>query len=119
MKRNKVIGQFGENVAKNFLIRNAYKIIDQNIKTSYFEIDIIAKKNGLYVFVEVKTRTSDIYGEADSAMSARKIKNIKRGASRYILFKKIDENMVRFDFISVDINKIKKSAKIKHYKDII
>lgn len=119
MNRKKVVGNFGEKLACEYLIKKGYKIVDRNIKTSYFEIDIIAEKNNLYIFVEVKTRTSNIYGGADGAISSRKIKSIKRGAGRYIFKNKIDENMVRFDFISVDINKNEKSAKIKHYKDII
>lgn len=119
MNYRQKIGEFGEILAKKYLIRHGYKILAKNIKTSYFELDIIAKKDNLHVFIEVKTRTSEIFGEADEAISAKKIINMKKGALRYIIYNKIDENLIRFDFISVDINREKKTAKIKHYKDII
>ena len=119
MNHKQKIGEFGENLVKQYLTNRGYEIIDCNIKLSYFEIDIIAKKDGWFVFVEVKTRLSQVFGGADMAMSSKKIKNIKRGISRYILKNKINENMVKIDFISVDLNRLRKTANIKHYRDII
>ncbi|MFH1662298.1 MAG: YraN family protein [Candidatus Falkowbacteria bacterium] len=119
MNYNQKVGQFGEEVAKNYLIRKGYKIVDCNVKTSYQEIDIIAKKDGGIIFVEVKTRTSDIYGEAEDAIDNRKINNLKMAVQGYLFGNKIFIDDVRVDLVAVDIDKVKKTAKIKHYEGIV
>jgi putative endonuclease len=118
MMYNQKIGKFGEILAKNYLIRNNYKIIAENVKVSFQEIDIIAYIKGIYVFIEVKTRTSSIYGSADEAVSAKKIFNLKKAIIIYLNQAKICSRNIRLDIISIDVNKYKKTANIKHYKDI-
>jgi len=119
MNHNQKVGQFGEMLAKNYLIKKGYTIIEQNVKTSYQELDIIAKKNNEMVFVEVKTRTSDIYGEAEDAIDNRKLNNLKLAVQGYLFGNKIFIDDVRVDLIAVDIDKFKKTAKIKHYEGIV
>ncbi len=121
MNYNQKVGQFGEEIAKKYLIKHGYKIIASNIQTSHKEIDIIVKLKDLLVFVEVKARTSNKYGEADEGMGSRKIKNLKDAIKKYLgnSNNKIYYKDIRADLIAVDIDKNKKIAKIKHYKDII
>lgn len=119
MNHNQKVGKFGEDLAKNYLIKHGYKIIDRNIQIRYKELDIIAKLKNLLVFVEVKTRTSNKYGLADESITRKKIKNLKYAIKKYLNYTKTDYNDIRADLIAVDINKDKKIAKIKHYKDII
>lgn len=119
MNRNQIVGQFGERLARDFLIRNGYRIIERNIKTSYKELDIVAFKNNTLVFVEVKTRTNLRYGSADEALFSRKLKNLKRAIGIYLRnFNRIRFKDIRLDLIAIDIEKLKKTAKIKHYKNI-
>ncbi|MDD4333436.1 MAG: YraN family protein [Patescibacteria group bacterium] len=119
MNYKQTVGQFGEMLAKNYLIRKGYQILDSNVKISYKEIDIIAKNGDFTVFIEVKTRTSSIFGEADEAFSSTKMRRFRTAVANYIFENNIDENFVKIDLISVDINKYKKIAKIRHFKDII
>ena len=119
MTYNQKVGKFGEILARNYLIKHKYKIIAQNVKTSYQEIDIIAYIKGIYVFVEVKTRTSAIYGTADEAINVRKILNLKKAIINYLNKAKISSRNIRLDLISIDVNKSNKTANIKHYIDII
>lgn len=118
MTYNQEIGKYGEMLAKNYLIRHNYQILAKNVKVSFQEIDIIAYIKGIYVFIEVKTRTSAIYGKADEAVNAKKILNLKKAIIIYLNKAKISSRNIRLDLISIDINKIKKIANIKHYKDI-
>jgi len=112
------IGGFGEMLAKNYLIKHGYKIIETNVKTSYQEIDIIAKKGKFTIFVEVKTRTSFALGSADTALTVKKIKNYKKVINSYMYDNNFDKRYFRMDLISIDINKKDNKATIKHYKDI-
>lgn len=118
MNHNQKVGRFGEGLARDYLVRHGYKIIGENIKVSYKEIDIIAKKQSLIVFIEVKTRTSDKFGFADEAISSKKIKHLKRAIGAYLKSYNPEFKDIRLDLIAIDIDKYKKIAKIKHYKDI-
>ena len=119
MSHNQEVGKFGEMLAKNYLIRHGYEIIDLNVKLSYQELDIVARKRGLAIFVEVKTRISQVYGSAEEAFAFSKSRRFQKGIEMYIRNHKICADDIRGDLITVDIDRLKKTAKIKHYKDII
>lgn len=106
-------------MARRFLENNGYKIIDANVKTSFKEIDLIARRDNCLVFVEVKTRTSAVYGDASEAMFGKKLKNFRQAISLYLGRIKSGYVDIRADFISVDIDRQKKIAKIKHFKDVL
>jgi len=120
MKKDKRqnIGAFGETLACDFLKKRGYKIIDRNARLSYLEIDIIAKTKQELVFIEVKTRISQILGPADEALKNSQIKNLKKAIVKYCAKNKQKLDNIRLDLISVNIILPKKSAKIKHFKNI-
>lgn len=119
MTHNKRIGEFGETLAKNYLIKHGYKIIDANVKLSYQELDVVALKDNQVVFIEVKTRISQFYGPAENAFQFTKLERFRRGMEMYMGHKNLQAEQVRADLITVDIDYIKKTAKIRHYKDVI
>ena len=119
MTHNQRIGVFGETLAKNYLIKRGYKIIEANVKLSYQELDIIALKEDCVVFVEVKTRISQFYGPAENAFQYTKLNRFRRGMEMYMNNKNLSADEVRADLITVDIDYYKKTAKIKHYKDVV
>jgi len=119
MSHNQEVGAYGEDLAEQFLRRKGYKFIDRNVKTSYKEIDLIFLDGSAIVFVEVKTRTSTIYGSAEEAMTDKKINNLKRAAMLYLNGKNKYYKELRFDFLAVDIEPRTKEANIKHYIDMI
>jgi len=117
--RNQVIGQYGENLACNYLKRNGYKIIARNYKISYEEIDIIAEQNDILVFIEVKTRVSQFYGDGSEATQGIKQKRLNLAIQKYLDKYKLWDIEPRCDLITIFINKITNSAKIEHFKDIL
>lgn len=123
MNYKKTVGQFGEELAQQYLIRKGYQIIGSNIKTSFKEIDIIARIKDLVVFVEVKTRTTSEFGRAVDALTEMKTNNLERAVSMYLESyqypKDCSKDNFRVDLIAVDIDKDKKIVKIKHYEDIV
>ena len=83
--QNKQLGQNGEDIAEKFLIKQGYKILERNRHFSrYCEIDIIAQDKDTLVFVEVKTRKTDICGHPLEAITKTKYKNIRTGLSLYL-----------------------------------
>jgi putative endonuclease len=114
----KTIGNFGEQLACDFLIRRGYQIIDRNKKIGRREIDIIAADYGVLVFVEVKTTARIINAAAEEALSRGQIETIKKAISLYCRAKRIDLNKTRLDFICIKINRFSQKAVLKHYRNI-
>ena len=99
-KYNKTIGDLGEEIAVSYLKKNRYKILEKKYFAGKGEIDIIALKKGVTVFVEVKTRQDKSFGDASEAVDYRKRKKLIETATRYIL-EKDPKTEFRFDVIEV------------------
>ena len=109
-----LLGRHGELIASTHLLKNGYSILERNWRFGREEIDIIAKKDGLIVFVEVKTRVSDYLEDPVMAVTEGKRKIIIRTANEYILSKDLD-NESRFDIIGIIHNN--KETRIEHVED--
>jgi len=111
----KQIGERGERQAKDFLISNNYKILETNFHSPYGEIDIIAVDHGTLVFIEVKTRSSDLESALNS-ISISKRKKISKTAD-YFLSKNhnLEDMFTRFDVIA--ILKGNTHTSLKHIKE--
>ena len=109
-------GAVGEDLARRYLERNGYEILDTNIKFSRVcELDIIAKIKKIIVFVEVKTRKTDAFGTPAEAITPAKYQNIKKGIYFYLQEKNIKYDKFRIDVISVTL---KPELKIEHLENI-
>lgn len=108
-------GVQGENLAAEYLARNGYEIVARNYRFRKAEIDIIARRENWLLFVEVKTRTSDHFGEPESFVTQAKANHIFHAAEQFIY--NIDWNgHVRFDVVSV---KLGVTPEIRHFEDAI
>lgn len=99
--KNKIRGNAGEILAVNFLKSKKYQIIQTNYSNKIGEIDIIAKKDGVLVFVEVKSRATLAFGRPIEAVDFRKQNKIRTTAELYLAFKHMSEHDVRFDVIEI------------------
>lgn len=97
---NKEKGDKGESLAAAYLIERGYTIVETNWKWERFELDIVAARESLMIFVEVKTRYSNTYGEPWEAVNKGKRKRICAAADAYIRQYGIDHEP-RFDIISI------------------
>ena len=99
---NKAIGKYGENLAKDFLIKKGFKILEMNYRYSRIaEIDIIALKDNVLHFVEVKTRTQQIFGTPLEAINQNKLKQIYTCAKYYLQNSKKHYNKIQIDAIGI------------------
>lgn len=100
MAEHNDLGNKGEQVACDFLLTKGFSIIGRNYRYRRAEIDIIAKKDKLLVFVEVKSRTNIQFGEPEASVSNKKASLIVAAAENYII--KADWLYdIRFDIISI------------------
>jgi putative endonuclease len=65
-------------------LEQGYEIVEQNWRIADGEIDLVARRDGVLVFCEVKTRTSDRFGTAAEAVTATKQRRIRRLATTYL-----------------------------------
>ncbi len=77
-QENKTTGNKGETLAAEYLQRKGYKILGRNYRSKWGEVDVIAKIDKIVVFVEVKTKTTDKYGEPWEMVNHWKIEQVKR-----------------------------------------
>jgi putative endonuclease len=84
MYKNHVTGRNGEQWAADLLMGKGYTILEKNFRYKKAEIDLIARKDKLIVFVEVKTRTNLEFGEPEEAVSRNKIRLILAAAEVYV-----------------------------------
>lgn len=116
MMNKRRFGLMGEKLAKKYLESKKYEILEQNYYTRNGEIDIIAKKDNIIVFVEVKTRTSNKYGTPSESVNNIKIIHMKKSAAIFLKENNFSKNIIRFDVIEILI--INGKCKINHIKQI-
>lgn len=113
MAKHNTIGLKGELLAQRFLISKGYNILATNWRLHKFEIDIIAEHTNELIIVEVKTRSTRHFGEAQQMVAAKKQLHLIEGAQAYI-----EENNInlpcRFDIISIYPNE---NNTIEHFEN--
>ncbi|MCX8126189.1 MAG: YraN family protein [Dehalococcoidia bacterium] len=83
MKRRE-LGVAGEKIAKDFLRKRGYKIIESNFRCPHGEIDIIATKDNCVAFVEVRTRSGNAFGTPEESITSTKRERLISTALTYL-----------------------------------
>jgi putative endonuclease len=108
-------GSNGENLAAEFLVKKGFTIVARNYRWDKAEIDLIVRRDNWLIFVEVKTRNSNAYGEPESFVDDFKGRLIYKAAEAYI-FSTDWQGHVRFDVVSVKPAPV---PEIVHFEDAI
>lgn len=101
MTYRRAIGVGGEVAAADYLCHRGYRILVRNYRSPLGEIDIVAEEGDTLVFIEVKTRSSALFGVPQEAVTIKKQKKIGRIALYYLSEQKIRQKACRFDVVSV------------------
>ena len=104
---NKVaVGKRWEDQVACYLIEKGYAILERNYRFHNKEVDIIASKDGLVAFVEVKYRTRSTFGDGVESVTVKKKRNILSVALHYMGKKRFYNRNARFDIASIENNKL-------------
>ena len=114
MAQHNETGKQGEAEAVRYLEDNGYQILTRNYRHQHAEIDLIAQKGKLLVFVEVKTRTNVSYGNPEEFVNYTKAKLVMKAAEHYIFAQNWLFD-VRFDIVAVTL--AGNELRIKHIED--
>jgi putative endonuclease len=98
----RTLGAQGEALAAAHLAREGYRIVGRNVRAQGVELDLVAARGSLRVFVEVKTRHSRRLGLPEEAVDRRKRERLVRGASAWMREHRVRAGTVRFDVIAVE-----------------
>ena len=114
MAKHNITGKDGEAIARKYLDEHGYLILDTNWHLGHLEADIIAFKDERIVFIEVKTRSSEDFGEPEDFVDWKKRRAYVRLANAYVMQKDL-HNEARFDIISIIMDK--PSPHVNHIVD--
>ena len=112
MATHNELGEKGEKFAVKYLQDNGYEILERNYRFLKAEVDIIAKKQDVLIVVEVKTRSTNYFGNPEDFINSKKIKLLVAAIDNYIIEKDLDIE-VQFDIIA--LIKEKDGFKIEHF----
>ncbi len=103
---NKIIGNYGENICEEYLIKHGHKILHRNFRCKLGELDIISKieSSNCICFTEVKSRYTHTYGTPCESITYKKILRIRNIAQYYIIKNNLNNFNFRFDVIEVLFN---------------
>lgn len=103
MAKHYELGKKGEQMSIDYLINKGYKILNRNWRYQKAEVDIIAQKENMLVAVEVKTRSTNEFGNPQDFVNQKKIKLLVKAIDEYINQNDLDVE-VRFDIIAITKN---------------
>ena len=95
------LGRSGERVAARYLRRRGFYIIAERVCSAWGEIDLVAIQGRTVVFIEVKTRRSDAYGQPEEAVTREKQRRLTLLALAFLRQHNLLDCKARFDVVSV------------------
>lgn len=98
---NRATGGRGEEVARRYLVRKGYEIVEQNYRTRRGELDLITRRGGTLVIVEVKLRRTTAFGDPLEAVTPRKQARIRHIAEEYLSERDPHFHTLRFDVVGI------------------
>ena len=101
MRAKDAVGAYGERVAVRWLEDEGYVVLDRNWRCRSGELDVVAVRHGVVVFVEVKTRRSDAFGVPAAGVTPAKAERLRRAAATWLAARGLGAAPVRFDVVSV------------------
>jgi len=99
--QKKELGKKGEEVALRFLKKKGYRIMETNYVCKMGEMDLIAKEKDTLVFIEVKTRTSTMFGPPQLAVTKFKQRQLSKVALNFLKQNKLEDVKARFDVVAI------------------
>ena len=114
MAQHNDLGLKGEELAIEYLEKNGYLIVEKNYRYRKAEVDVIARIDTTLVVIEVKTRSSNYFGNPQDFVNPKKIKLLVSAIDNYVVKRDLDVE-IRFDIIAILRNK--ETYNIHHIKD--
>lgn len=112
---NKTTGKIGEDLAVEFLKNKGFQILERNWNNKWGEIDIIAKDNQTYVFIEVKTKIGNEFGTPEEMVRPKKLSQIQKIATLYPHSK---NSPLRIDVLAIVLSPGLSLLRLTHHRAV-
>jgi putative endonuclease len=116
---NQRLGQWGERLAEKHLLDKGYTISERNVRTPYGEIDLVAESGGVLVFVEVKARSSAMFGFPETGLTPAKRTHLLNAIQAYLQEHPEIENDWRVDVIAIQRLKGNPVPEVVHFENAL
>lgn len=118
MSQHNEVGKLGEDLAREFLEQKGYKILEQNYKTKFAEIDLVCEKDKKLIFVEVRTKIGEQFGSPEDTINRQKLWKVLQNSKNYIGFKKW-QGPARIDAVCIVLNPDFSVFRLTHHENIV
>ena len=124
MSQHNEVGKIGEKLAREYLEKEGFKIIEQNYRTKYAEIDLVAEKSAGFfkqstlVFVEVRTKVGENFGSPEDTINRAKLQKVLWNAKTYSAFSKW-QGPSRIDAICIVLKPDFSVVRLTHHENIV
>ena len=115
----KSTGAIGEKLARDFLKKKGYSILETNYRCREGEIDIVARQKDCLVFIEVRTKSNLEFGSPEESITATKIRHLERAAQHYCQNSNKSPDSWRIDFVAVELDLNHKLKRIELIENAI
>ena len=112
----KRLGAEGERHAAEYLAARGYRIVARNVRAGGVELDLIAQRGPLVVFVEVKTRRAGTSVPGAEAVDAHKRARLITGASAWLGAQRLGIRRARFDVIACERSRDGRAWRLRHFE---
>lgn len=103
MPRHLDFGRTGEELAARWLTQQGFSILQRNWRYGRYEVDIIAGRQGILHFIEVKTRHSSVYGYPEQSVNRKKLENIMQGAAGWLV-RHPNYSRIQYDVLAISLD---------------
>ncbi len=111
------LGRWGEDRAARYLRHHGWTILARNYRCGRREVDIVASREGLVAFVEVKTRAGQGFGRPQDAITRLKRREIEAVATQFLARYTLPDVEVRFDAVAIVLDRGLRTVRIQHVED--
>ena len=118
-KIRQALGRRGEQLAADKLVALGYEIIARNYRCPVGEIDIVAKRNSVWAFVEVRARRGKKFGSPEESITARKKAHLIAAAQTFLQDQAIVDADWRIDFVAVELDSKGRLARVEVIENAI
>jgi putative endonuclease len=124
MAEHNYVGKLGEDLARKFLEEKGYKILEQNYKTRWAEIDLVAQKSEGFlgkpklVFVEVRTKVGEQWGAPEDTLNRQKLWKVLQNAKAYPAFRDW-KGPCQIDAVCIVLNNNFSVSRLTHHENIV
>lgn len=108
------LGNWGERVARNFLVEKGYRVLETGFRSAWGEVDIVAGDGEELVFVEVRTRRGAAFGTPEESVTRMKARRLTATAQSYMEEKGVSGADWRIDLISIVLDSRGRVQELSH-----